>query len=401
MKHSELLIKEISLTSIDGGRHIDSIIAQVLEFSIFQNLFCPVMTIEMQIFDAIDIISSFPIVGDELINLELEGPDQKLKSFEFRITKVLDRHSKGVEGQGVYYTLYGASKEIQENIHSVNHIFKDTSADLVCKKILSKMGSKKRFFCNEKSLKTFDLDTINLPPFVAIDKARLLQTSAINKSSAFVFYEKSDGFHLDCIESLLTARKPLKEFTFDSGVNIDTDQNRDFRNVINFHSLKDSSSALAELQGVLNSKMKTFDIVTGEVRDKEVNQDLKLKTIDNELSHFSKKIKYPIQVFTNIIDSFQSDSNVQDFFLERKLFLTKLHQQIFNLQVPGDLDIEVSDLIQIDAPVNISLTSDSRLEEDKRFDGKFLVSRVRHQVIMNPRLQYFSHIEVLKGSISF
>ena len=66
-------IQTLLLTSISTGKTY-KLDQQCIEFSIYEDIMFPVVRGEFTIFDAVDLLASFPIVGEETITVAFQNP---------------------------------------------------------------------------------------------------------------------------------------------------------------------------------------------------------------------------------------------------------------------------------------------------------------------------------------
>lgn len=409
VKPGDIIIHKASIESMSGSNGLKNIMGQLKEISIYQSILNPVMTAEFYMFDGIGLLTQLPIIGEEYIDISLSMPEQDPIDLRFRVVSVKNRHQIDTETNGEQYTIYAVSEEYSNNTKMSQKIYTDRHAGYIIKDQLKSLGSKKRLYIDETGFNTYDLDTIGLNPLRAIDKARLNQRSMKDSASAFCFFETFKGFTFKSVEQMFTPAKTVKEYAFDVTTSAGNIDERDFRNVIGLRVLQDTAAAIASQKGVLNSEIRTFDVLTGSYQTKtytESKDGKKQKKIEQKGSSLfsstntNKHGQDPAKTQLNLIDSYQADPNVHEFVLERTAFINKLTQQIYRARIYGDLDVEASDIVLMNLPPNIGLSGPDSHESDRRYSGHFLVSKVKHRIIISARTTCFTTLELLKGSLT-
>jgi hypothetical protein len=161
------------------------------------------------------------------------------------------------------------------------------------------------------------------------------------------------------------------------------------------------------ISGQLNAKLKTFDIITGEVVEKNYKDSEQssgfIYADDDNASLRSNKGQVDdgaeeARSLLNISDSSTNDPNIQDAYLERASYISKLVQQLFRMEVYGDLALNVGDIVEINLPNPSGLTDGSKI--DQRFSGNFLISRMVNNIdLSGKRPLHSTTCEVIKGNL--
>ena len=101
----DVTINAIELVA--GGSKID-IREQVLSIELFEDIFSPFITGKVAITDSQDLINRMPLIGQELIQIDIQTPEMDQSKFKgtFYIFKMTERMSLGDTETGYVCLLY-------------------------------------------------------------------------------------------------------------------------------------------------------------------------------------------------------------------------------------------------------------------------------------------------------
>lgn len=201
-------LETLTLTSDMTGETID-LRSIVQEFSIFEALDKPFLTGELVIKDALSLMTTFPIVGMETVEIEFKTPDPSvLKSVKtkMKVIRMENMKKESVAVRAVGYILKLASREYIDDLNTkIRKSYRDpisTMVNSICEEYLN----------TQKDLEIGDTDgqrVIVIPNMSPSRAIRFLAKEAMSttyKPSNFIFYEDVDGFKFKTIESLIQDR---------------------------------------------------------------------------------------------------------------------------------------------------------------------------------------------------
>lgn len=175
------------------------------KIDIYENISSPFMSLDISIIDNLGLIDKLPIVGEELIGIDLR--DQAgvggLNSYTCFVYKISDREQ--ISDRGFSYTLKCLSLECLADMNiKLSKSFSGNPSDLV-KNIISKTGS----LMTEKSLVLGE--SVGNVSYISnywspSQNIRYIMERTISKkqrSPSFVFFENMDYFVFDAIDNLV------------------------------------------------------------------------------------------------------------------------------------------------------------------------------------------------------
>ena len=409
----DIKIHSMALWSLDRSRSVSNMLKLVKNIKIYESIMNPVLTAVFTVSDAIGLAESFPLIGEEYIEMDIETPGMDdIFTMRFDIIEIRDKQQV-TEGKASAYNLYCVSKEFRRNIRPLNEIYPDANPIDILQKMVTSLKTDKEFSTGEGVYAKVDFDLTGLRPLQAIDKVRMLTRNINESSSAFCFFENKHGFNFFSVEQLFKIGKTKigdKVFFFDSASNHSIYQNN-FRQVIGMSRLSDTNAMKGMFGGQLNAKMKTFDMLTGEVTDKSYKDSESSSGFiyaDDDaapLRSSSGQVEdgeEPSAYLMNLIDSSKSDPAIHEMIMERSSYVHKLVQQLYRIEIYGDLAINAGDVIEVNIPTSSGLTKGGEGEPlDRRYSGNFMVSRLVSNIsLMSATPVHSMTCELIKGNLA-
>ena len=371
-----------------------------LELNVFEDIMNPTVSGNVIIADAIGLYNNAPITAEESLSLSFNSKEddetQKVKfQRDFDIYKVSNK-TKLKQDLDVY-TLYFASPEFEQNMHTKVSKAYNKSADQIVKLLLTEdypngLGFKEtsyRKLVAEASLYDENLVIPNWSPFEAI-KYILRRTlpTANYKAANYVFFENRDGFNFVTIESLL---KQTPKWTY-------------FRDVRQASARKKTSFAIedmkvSETQNVLdniNGGMYAGTLLTHDIVKKKYSKfefdyleefdDTEHTNANPLLSQKSKRNEKPLgyikfyPTHTDLYDGMPEGTNrVDKWLLKNSSLLQQMGSVKIIITVKGNSRVQVGDLVNLDARMR-NPENDQNVVADKYYAGKYLVTAIRHHI---------------------
>ena len=375
------------------GKLLD-ISALVADLTIYEDIFSNTMSGYIVMVDALDLINTLPLVGEELLHIELETPSLKSKIKKtFYIYKLSSlAHKKRMTG----YVLHFCSVEL---INSVNSKVAKAYKGKITSTVQS-IFTDENFLASKQTLVS-DV-TSNDYPFVApfwtpLQTINWLTTKSLNSRgvSNFLFFENNKEFEFISIDTLLTS-KPVRDYIY-SDVGSDTtlgpsaslDQKYNFVEQIEMQNTFDYIRNLSA--GMYGGVLYSYDLTTKNIKrtsydyigdfgknnhsnDKPLRSSSLIKKKIASL-HFLDKNDY-------LTGSYKSQK-IHDIFLQRNSLLEQISAFKFNIKVFGRTDMQVGQMITYTMPKNteIVLKEINTDSNSEYFTGKYLVTAIRHQII--------------------
>lgn len=399
MSESLSFIGEIDINQLElvshSGKKID-ISAIVADFGLYEDMFANTMSGYVTIHDSNNLIEEIPLIGQELLNIEIQTPTSNTKiKKSFYVYKCSDRKKlkKRMESYNLYFCSYELivssntkiSKSFDGNITDiVEKIFRDNRY----------LGSKQKLFVNRtknsyKFIPAFwtPIETINWLSLKAIDS-----TGAAN----YLFYETNQSFEFCSIADLLSY-EPERKYVYsdvDANTAFTNDDDSKYRIILSLETdvvydyLKNLKS------GMYAGKLYTYDLTTKDIRYNfyDYIEDF------NDVEH-AKEESYPIHTDTlfrkkaatqffieknNYLNGSYNQQGYSNFFLQRNSLMQQILTSKLLIEVNGRTDIKVGNMIELEIPNNKDIDREELISGEitkNNMSGNYLILAIRHSII--------------------
>jgi hypothetical protein len=416
-------VTELTLTNHHGEK-ID-IRAVCTDANIESSIFEPGINGSLVMYDAHSMITRFPIIGEEVLNITYTTPGNVSKKGEYSIWKITDE-TPDDKGTSSTYRLHFCSPEFLQNAKfTIGKSYTNTDH---CYSIVQNiqtefLKSKKKLVIGKTPMKD-PSKTIVIPlykPFEAIDMIlRRAYSGNISDSSYYLYFERADSWQLKMLEELisdpinsrLNIEKSSQELLKDVISGTLSDKLDDSATVYASTRFQDDSFSAKDIRRIISLRLNSrFDSLT------KIREGL----YDNEsvlYSVYDKTVKgkaFNRAVSPNgIIDGtlqmntqkFISDYDVPDsgfagtqspktFYAmsepdDKTDALRKIggpyqstrvamSQVQISIVVPGDTAVDLGDVVNVIIPKFESVLDES--EKDDFLQGKYLVCAVRDSIL--------------------
>jgi hypothetical protein len=411
----DINIIDITLTSKDHQRK-ETLIGVCTGIDIFESIHTPGIFCELNISDSREIYQKFPIICEELITISFETPNNpgNPTRYVFHVNEVKNRVVNENQ-KTVSYTLQCVSPELVINSQQfVDKDFHDNISGIVQNIMDENIRTSKKVYID----KTIGIDTypiFNLYPFKSIHSLLEYSISDRHQSHAFVFFENKNGYHFTTYEKLIEkGRNQLssgltdKQFFYDS-VRKERIEDVNIRNIIAYNQIGQSTAISNRKGGAYSGTAKSIDMQTGSQKEavfgSNIGNDKFQKMDDNGASPNSTtetrvagKTKRPTAFNLLPIFSSRSKTPLVEAFSTRQAFIQTLTSNITQIHIYGDSDLTVGDMIKCTLPSSSSFddqTGVSRLDS-----GNYLITRLRHIILLGDRPQHTISLEIVKNDLS-
>jgi len=408
VKSDNINILDLTLYSLDGSKSYD-LSSQVLSFDIYEDIMFPCIRAEIKIIDAIGLLTSFPIVGEETIDIEFGQEGFSFtNSYTFHV-KAIEQQKTMSQGKSKMYTLSCVSEEFITNSKQfLVSKYQGATDDVVRAIFNTTLQSKKTLSIGDPTKGTQNILLSRMRPLQAIDMLRKRAVSQDYISSSYVFFENKRGFNFCSIEYLLNQLQDNvndKQFFYDTTQNTDV-RNLNTRSLIDFKIVSQVNNTQKLAQGGLNNTVKRFDLLTGKVSltqyiNAEKQQQFKFASSNPKALNTSQfENKYGNTKSTALLVPHSSDlpENYIDSTIGARMgFVNKLSQNIFQAFTYGDIALTAGDIITINTPNPTGATD--KPDDNRLINGNYIISRIRHIIINNapnPK-SYMVSMELIKG----
>lgn len=207
----QVSIDKVEILSLNGTGF--NVINQMTSFQVFEDVFSPFITGTITLYESLDLLNLFPLVGEEMLLLEWHTPTVEKKFYRkdrYYIYNMTEMQNAG--DRSTLYVLHFISMDAIVNVNNkVNCSFQGRVSDIVRKILTSQdgLGTKKPINVE---------DTSNVTKFTAnywspMKCVNYSAGTAINnnKSASYTFFENCHGLNFVALDTLY-ASPPLHTF---------------------------------------------------------------------------------------------------------------------------------------------------------------------------------------------
>lgn len=365
---------------------------QIKNISIYENIEFPTVYCEVLMEDSIDLWRTFPIVGEEMLEVSYKTPSvDDITTYNFRVFKIKNKIDQTNSKTSVYVLECVSIETVAAiTVGKLNLAFEDPFENVITQILTKQLKTTKTIYV-EKTKGIVSVAIPNLYPFQAIDFLKQRSVSAEVPNSSYKFYENQHGFHFRTVESLLyTKRNDIgsKEFTYDNSTTM-ADKALSagaFRNII----VLDKSNLVDVVRNIGSGSYKNvtenFDMITKQIDRIEVdfakttNQFIasdKVAAPFNTQKFFSdlqtnvKKAK----TFFGVKDSSLPTNPLPDSIGKRNAYNSLFGTLSINVLVYGDSSLSVGETLRLNTK-NVKGTTERNSDESK-ISGTYLIAGVR------------------------
>ena len=412
-------ISSITLVSLSVDKVLE-ISDMVDSFNLFENVFSNTLTGNIGIGDTSNLISNFPIVGQEEIHITIGTPNiERVHTKVFRIYKVSDITSSAMCMRR--YNIHVLSNEFFMNMkNSVSRSFpKSKLSDIADKIFRTDLESDKKFDI-ESTQNVHDIVIPNWKPFDAMNWLAKRSIADNRDGANYLFYETRDGFHFRSMESLFESdsvgeyrRKPLN-----STGEPDEEQYKSINRieiVNSFDMVQNIPSGMYAnrliIHDMLNRKIETLDYDYSKeyskmvhIEENKKNSQWKLTDDQNlsgqgssmlihesadELTSSPLSKQTLVSRFDDVNDYYER--TIQNRFSQ----MQQINNIKINITISGDTNSKVGDVLDLVLPSIEPLNDDGKPPLDKLYNGRYLITGLRHKINFDDHLMV---MEVVKDS---
>lgn len=392
-QNGDVVIKLAELTSSVARV---SLLEQMQGFDIWEDMAQPTVYATVYLYDAIGLLSSFPILGEETLTLSFETPGLAAPAtYEFRVFEVTNVQQSD-NRLGLAYTLRCVSHEHFENAATEIKQSWTGSLDELIPMVLG------QYLRSEKNVvldATKGIHTIVIPkwsPLETIDYARQMAVSVNRPSSSFCFFENQAGFYFKTIESLIEEGKQTigtRSFIFSQNPTAIEDS-LSYRSILEHEQISRLDSHDLISAGVLHAQVESFDLFTKKTETRNFtigNMFPTFETPDDkaqmvQTASFQKQFDLSPVRFWYTKDSSKPEQYIDSQLVPRNAFKKLLNGNITRALVHGDSGMKAGDVIELRLPDIVGMTGAK--PEDPLMSGNYIILRLRHIVTTGPKHEH-------------
>jgi hypothetical protein len=406
----EVKFTKLNLITYGESKGVD-ITNMVYQMEIYEDIYSSTMSGSVVIIDTRNMVSTFPIIGEEVLELEFETPTlgKKFKKF-FYVYKLTNRNIQGDKKTG--YQLHFISIEMLSDMNKrLTRSFSGFTHDIV-KNIyeneLKDESDNKSLIFSESSNKIKYVSNFWNPLKNIAYATKKSMSKKTYQQSDFLFYESKDAFNFVSLSELME-RSPVFDYWYDR------------------HGLrkKESTGSVRDIEREYHT---AFDLDFGNAFDymdrhmkgtfshKVIEHDLLSKTVSSKVhnywydwdksAHLSKRPIVSKFIYFNdedcVIDNYTKVNGLHEgsqdrggeIMTKRSSLLSHTELYKIRISVPGRTDIQVGDTVNFKMGVYKPIQETKN--EDPYFSGKYLIASIQHQ--LTP-VQHQMVLELVKDGI--
>jgi hypothetical protein len=407
----DVSIRKAEIVSQNGTYH--NIIPQIINVQIYEDLFSPFITGSIIVRESLDFANLFPLVGEEIVNLEIATPSlgKKLKG-QFFIYKMSDRDTLG--DKSVVFQLHIISRESVIDLNKkISKPFSGKVSEIATQ-ILNEptvgLETDKNVIVEPTSNSTKYVSNFWSP----VQNLNYLCSTALNrnKSPTYLFFENREGLNFISLDTMYTP-EILQTFVNDkyardnqrggggSIKNIDEDFKRiqQIRIPQTFDYMDRISSGMQASNLILYDftkkqySVKTFDMLKGYDENKHLNFYPVIS--NNQTRRADSTILRSFRYYANF--SGYGDVTNNNSIQKRISLLKQAESFKVEIVVPGRWDYTVGKKVNLQLTRIEPLAKEDIDTKDKLYSGTYLIAAINHYV---SKEKHECNIELIRESLN-
>lgn len=393
--YSTLIDKRVNLSEVMG------------EISIYENMFTNVITGNVVVQEAANMISNFPVVGHEKIDITLfdpQKPDTEIRK-TFRVYNLSNINAPR-QDVNTYIINFISEEYLTSMKTSISRSFPNTTISSMVRKIFVADLNSEKDIDIEKTKNNHDIVIPNWKPLDAINWLTKRSVAEQYEGANFLFFETREGFKFKSLESLVDAKS---QETYRRQRTAQTNESE--RNLV-----RDDTNKSIEALRISESFNLLKNIPIGMYASRMVVHDMiqrKTETLDYDYSKsFSKQMHLennpstekwllpevqgvdaqstsmligettddyttsPLSKQYHVVRFDEKNDYTERAIQNRVSQMQQMENIKIDVTVPGDVKRNVGDIITFDLD---SVQAGERTE-DKLYSGKYLVTSLRHSI---------------------
>ena len=424
----------------------------MVEINIYEDIFTPALYGNIVIRDTRNIVGQFPIVGDEVVFLDIETPGlsststkhDPINKIEKAFAVYAVKNRMVFEDKEQHYILHFCSLEaVYDNTTKISKKYSGTTDDIIYQ-IWEENLRLPRYFTENLAENNTDQDHKNTlvigdtphqskisfvsPMWSPIECINWLTKRSIGnkrKSPSFLFYETTKGYYCASLEDLIATQlesdEIISEYFFNTHIQ-ERNLKKDFSNVEDVKFKTNLDIMQSQDLGHFTSSIYTYDLIKKEdalyyydhsfgFKDyvhmesykKEgnsvVNDDTKTYNMLFPFNVLRSANTKPILATLNpgVLDSTEDsiDLHPDTFVSQRLSSLMDINTLKLDITVPGRTDMEVGRLIRFWYPSVGQQSAPEEIKYDVFISGIFMVTAIHHQIT---QFRHTMTMEIAKDS---
>jgi hypothetical protein len=371
-----------------SGEEID-IVLHIHQIVIYENLFSPFLTVELEVRDAIGLKNKIPFRGEEIITLTVTDTDGKygLQDAVFSVYKMKDLVQ--VSDRAFVYRLCCISIEaIMDMNLKISKAYSGQASDLIHTLVVDEgLETKKDVFIESTKNKVSYISNYWSP----VKNIKYISDRAITKdgtSASCLFYETKRGFAFTSLNNLVSAESVASYHFGVAGLN---DVSKGLQRIekvwidVGFDYIERlASGAYGNRSLLVDPFNKTYnygyyDFVDAFAKQNHLNpQSFSTDSATRRLNSVFRTRSVPSRSF----GSMKTEASDQ-WFKQRITELGAINAFNIQIEVAGRMDVLVGQVVDVylysgQVPQDGAAKNDVNQVLDKVYSGRYLITGIRH-----------------------
>lgn len=396
---------ELLSVTILSSTGIDRDVKFIVEdLNIYQDIYSSVISGEVILKDANNILSELSLCGNEYLYIKFQTLDYVPFEKYFRIYKISD--VKFRNATSLSYKIQFCSEEFILNQQTrISKSYKNQkTSDIVYDIVTKYLGvDSKKFIADVNYEETINNQNIIIPnekPFEAINWVSSFSINS-NLSSAYTFFETQSGFKFKSLQKMVETRGYTTLYISPQNIVSEESSRLDNKFIINNLEITQMFDLLSTMaNGGYSSKMLNLDLTHGKA------SVLSFNPVNNNIKKLNNYLPFNEAVNRNGVNLINDSSYVRYFpnfqgslvdkwLLQRAAQFALLNNTRMNVMIYGDSQIEAGMVVGVDFPNIVQLNNSQESSRDNYKSGNYLVTSVRHRIYEN---RFTTYLELCKDS---
>lgn len=380
----------IMLTNMDGSlsRNIEAL---VYKFEITESLLSNSMVARFYIAEGLDLVGWFPIVGEQIITLDVRTPGEDTVTYRFQIVNV----SPAVVNKQSHAKFYYVDCASEDWVRNSQRIFTERFTNMTYDEALryvitTRLESTHDIYIDPTIEGFFDYVVNRKRPLQVVNLIEHRAASSKYPSSHFLFYEDRDGYKFVTVEHLidlwLCHSGDWKFYRDTAAHSKEFDKLINARNVIDYKNYSQGNLVDKARQGYFRNEVKQFDILTGDYcttyeynnQTEATNFQILDQPYDQNSCKFNEQAtKYFARSEVAYYDNTRPEMKHNPTVPRLMAYRSRLSQNDVMIMIYGDTTLVPGYVIELSVPEMAGFTEDKEKPQELQF-GKYLVGEIRN-----------------------
>lgn len=412
-KLNDVEIESVIMSSDQGGE-VD-ILHKCKHISIFEDLYSNFMSGYVRVVDAHNLISHFPIIGQETIKIKYRTPgfNNQMLNLEFEVYSIEGRTKSENYKSEIFDIKFITKGYRMSKIKRLSKAYTGRISDMVASIIKDEMDIESATILKTRGEYKFVIPNMNLIDTIEWLSARSVSDQSPHNSN-YLFFERQDGHVFAPISSLCSQTPSAAYEMLPPGISEDGKGNilRKFYNIQDlkfpsqFDRLKELNDSMYSSHLIVHDLLKKDYTVTSMTyinswEDSDHCEEYPYLPIDNRYSKSPQVDMNIASRHTSMHDEYENTQDPEEWLLKRKSTIKQMDTMKIKMTIPGNSNLKVGDTIMVRIPSSEPVKRNDPDWFDVVTSGKYLITGVRHSIdLLQSTKEYTSVLEISKDSMS-